>query len=190
MKSWLARTLRGRRLDRNPLRRRSDRAETLATIVLVAAFAIAAPFTVHATAAGAYSLAKQARSAALAARQEVTAVTLEAAPAHALTRTAAARWTAPDGRARTGQVQVNDTAAKGTAERIWVTWSGDVAAPPLSASESAQLADLTALGAGLGLAVFFLLACLAMRRAFDRRRLATWEAEWAAVEPWWNRQRW
>src|SRR5690348_18243309 len=45
---WLARLLRGRRLDRNPLRRGSDRAETVVLGVLLAAFLAAAPFAAHA----------------------------------------------------------------------------------------------------------------------------------------------
>ncbi|HTU76632.1 MAG TPA: hypothetical protein VMG38_24195 [Trebonia sp.] len=73
-KSWLARTFRGRRLDRNPLRRRSDRAESVVAIVSMAVFAIAAPFVVRAAAADAYLQAQQARATAVATRQEVSAV--------------------------------------------------------------------------------------------------------------------
>jgi hypothetical protein len=46
--SWLARLLRGRRLDRNPLRRGSDRAETVVLAALLAAFLAAAPFAAQA----------------------------------------------------------------------------------------------------------------------------------------------
>ena len=46
--SCLARLLRGRRLDRNPLRRGSDRAETIVIGALLAAFLAAAPFAAHA----------------------------------------------------------------------------------------------------------------------------------------------
>ena len=58
MTSRLVRTFRGRRLDRNPLRRPSDRAETVAGIVLVVAFAVAAPFTVRAAAGGMHAFAQ------------------------------------------------------------------------------------------------------------------------------------
>ena len=40
---WLARLMRGWRLDRNPLRRRSDRAETAVLGVLLAAFLAGRP---------------------------------------------------------------------------------------------------------------------------------------------------
>ena len=46
--SWLGRLLRGRRLDRNPLRRGSDRVETAIAGVLLAAFLAGAPFAAHA----------------------------------------------------------------------------------------------------------------------------------------------
>jgi hypothetical protein len=101
-----------------------------------------------------------------------------------------ARFTAPDGRRRTGQVQAVDGTPKGTAERIWVTWSGDVVPAPPPASKSSQLADLAAAGSGLGPAAFLLVAGKAIRGGLNRRRMATWDAEWAAVEPRWTRQRW
>ena len=43
--SWLARLLRGRRLDRNPLRRGSDRAETIMLGALLAGFLAAVLIT-------------------------------------------------------------------------------------------------------------------------------------------------
>ena len=46
--SWLARLLHGRRLDRNPLRRRSYRVETIMLGTLLAGFRAAAPFAAHA----------------------------------------------------------------------------------------------------------------------------------------------
>ena len=193
MTSWLARTFRGRRLDRNPLRRRGDRAETVAAIVLVVAFAVAAPFTVRAAADGMHAFAQHARATAIATRHEVTAVTVEKAPSWSGTGTQAwvnATWTAPDGRLRTGQVQVNDGTPKGYAERIWVTRSGDMAPHPLPVAEFPQLTELAAAGAGLGLAILFLVASAAIRNALDRRRMKAWDAGWVVAERRWNRQRW
>jgi len=191
MRSWLARTFRGRRLDRNPLRRRSDRAETAIGIALMVAFAIGAPFPLRATAIAAYSSAQHARAGAIATRQEVTAVTLQAAPTNGEGQSwTSAAWTAPNGQRRTGQVQVDDGTLKGSTERIWVTWSGDQAPPPLPAQEVSQLAVAAAAGVGLGLAVFLLIVARATRQVLNRRRMAAWDTEWTAVEPRWNRQRW
>ena len=55
--SWLARLLRGRRLDRNPLRRGTDRAETVVFGALLAGFLAAAPFAAHAAGAWAHASA-------------------------------------------------------------------------------------------------------------------------------------
>jgi len=45
--TWLGRMARGRRPDRNPLRRASDRIETAVLGLLAAAFLAAAPFAAH-----------------------------------------------------------------------------------------------------------------------------------------------
>jgi hypothetical protein len=191
MTSWLTRMLRGRRLDHNPLRRRSDRVETIVGVLLVVGFAVAAPFTVQAAAAGGYAFAQHERVTAMATRHEVTAVTQEMAISLTYGKSwVSARWTAPNGRPRTGQVEIAGGTPKGSSDRIWVTTSGDVAPPPLLASEVSQIADCAAVAAGLGLAVVCLIAQAAMRHALNRRRMAAWDAGWAAAEPRWNHQRW
>jgi hypothetical protein len=152
MKSCFARMFRGRRLDRNPLRRTGDRAETVIVIWLFAAFAafaVVAPFAVR----------------------------------------AAAGWTAPDGRRRTGVIEVPASAQRGTAERIWVTSDGVVTAPPIPAAEVAGLADRAAIGSILVLTCLLLIAARVIRHVFDRKRLAAWDAEWAITEPRWSGQR-
>jgi len=194
MSSWLARAFRGRRLDHNPLRRLSDRVETIAGVLLVVAFAAAAPFTVRAAAAGTYAFAQHARATAMATRHVVTAVTLQAAATSSAGALAGswvnARWTAPSGRQRTGQVEVANGTPEGSLEKIWVTGSGDMTPPPLPASELSEMAECAAAGAGLGLVTVFLIARTAARHALNRRRMAAWDAGWAAVEPRWSHQRW
>src|SRR5580658_2260947 len=171
MKSCFARMFRGRRLDRNPLRRPGDRAETVIVIWLFAAFAVVAPFAVRAAAGWTGTLAEHARVMALATRYEVTARTLEQAPPAGsimLTLTwADAGWTAPDGRRRTGVIEVPASAQRGTAERIWVTSDGEVTAPPIPAAEVAGLADRAAIGSILVLTCLLLLAARVIRHVFD-----------------------
>jgi hypothetical protein len=195
MKSWLVRISRGRRLDRNPLRRPSDRAETVIGVLLLVAFAVATPFAARAAAAGTRTLAEHSRVTALATRHEVTTVTLETAPPAVVTPYAlliqtwvSAEWTAPDGRQRTGQIRVLDSTQKGSPERIWVTGSGGAATPPLPMTEIARLAGDAAFGAIMVLIFVFLIAGSVTRRVINRRRMAAWDAEWAATEPRWNHQ--
>jgi hypothetical protein len=101
-----------------------------------------------------------------------------------------ARWTAPDGRARSGEIPVGIGVTVGQTVGVWVDAAGTLVDPP--PSRGVVLADqATAVAvavAVLGI-VLFGLAC-AGRWALDRRRLAAWEAEWADVGPRWTRRFW
>ena len=113
---WLGRLLRGRRLDRNPLRRRSDRTETVVLGALLAIFLAAAPFAAHAAGSWAYTLSARQAQAQRSAVHQVPATLLEPAPTwSAYTNGVApgvdARWRAPDGRMRTGELFVSAGAA-------------------------------------------------------------------------------
>jgi hypothetical protein len=188
--AWFARMFRGRRLDRNPLRRPSDRAETIIGIMLLVAFFAAAPFTARAAAAWTRALAEHARITALSTRYEVTAITLEEAPSASSTLMnqtwVGAQWTAPDRRQRTGPIQVPASTQKGSSERIWVAANGDVVAPPLPVAELAALADRAAFAAITVLICLFLIAGSVFRHVINRQHLAAWDAEWAVTEPRWN----
>jgi hypothetical protein len=76
--SWTARLLRGRRLDRNPLRRRSDRAETVVLGALLAAFLATAPFAAYAAGGWAHASAMRDAQAQRASLVQVTATLLRA----------------------------------------------------------------------------------------------------------------
>ncbi len=124
---WLARLLRGRRPDRNPLRRGSDRAETAILGVLLAAFLVGAPFAAHA--AGSWTYATAAREAQLqqATTYQVPATLLQTAlpwNAGAYGGEANARWKAPDGQARTGQIFVAGGGAAGSTVMVWTNQAG------------------------------------------------------------------
>ena len=191
--SWLARLLRGRRLDRNPLRRGSDRAETVVLGALLAAFLAAAPFTAHAAGSWAHASAVRDAQAQRASLHQVTATLLRAAPVlsgYGLASDVAveARWRAPDGRVRTGELLVTATVAAGHSTRIWVdrAW---LTGPPLSWDQvtgRVQLAVGVAVG---GLTVLLILAAWLVRGGIDRRRMAAWDADWMANGPRWSPRR-
>ena len=120
----LGRLLRGLQLDGNPLRRRSDRAETLFLGVLIAAFAACAPLAAHT--AGSWTHAASAHEAQVQQRvtYHVTATLLEAMPAWGANGAGPypeteARWTAPDGKVRTGLVAVPGGASTGSTVTVW-----------------------------------------------------------------------
>ena len=192
--SWLARLLRGRRLDRNPLRRGSDRAETVVLGALLAAFLAAAPFAAHAAGSWAHASAVRDAQAQRASLHQVTATLVRAAPVLSSYGSASdfaveARWRAPDGRVRTGELLVTATMAAGRSTRIWVDRTGRLTGPPLSRDRvtgRVQLAVGVAVG---GLAVLLIVAAWLVRGGIDRRRMAAWDADWLANGPRWSPRR-
>jgi hypothetical protein len=192
--SWLARLLRGRRLDRNPLRRGSDRAETFVIGGLLAAFLAAAPFAAHAAGAWGHDAAARQAQAQRASLAQVTATLLRASPVlsgYASTSGFAveARWRAPDGPVRTGELFVTADVAASHRTRIWVDQTGRLTSPPLSGDQMSGRAQLAAGVAVGGLAVVLAIAGWLVRRAFDRRRLSGWDAGWLANGPRWSPRR-
>ena len=181
--------------DRNPLRRRIDRVEAGMVAALILVFLITAPVLV-AVAGHGIRTAGIRQQRAEASWRLVPATLQHSAPAPrgetlgmADTVRKPARWTAPDGRARSGRIVVSPRAAAGSSVRVWVSRSGSLTGrPPL---RRAQLQDRIVLTGVLTAAVLGLvlgLAGLAGRFLFSRRRLANWDKAWRAVGPHWTRQ--
>jgi hypothetical protein len=194
--SWLARLVRGRRLDRNQLRRGSDRAETVVAGALIAGFLAAVPFAAHAAGSWAYSASRREAQTQRATLRQVPA-TLMQAPAPSASSPGsgtvplcvAARWRAPDGQERTGELVVPAGAAAGSTVPVWVDQAGRLAGPPLSRVQlvtRAQLARELAAGA---LAIALVMPAWLSRRMLDRRRIAAWDADWLATGPRWTPRR-
>ena len=193
---WLGRVLRLRRLDGNPLRRGSDRAETVVLGVLLAIFLAGAPFAAHAAGSWAYASSMREAQAQRASLHHVPATLLAAAPTWNVSENSGgaapevdARWRAPDGRVRTGEMFVLVGAAAGSTVLVWTDQAGQLADPPLGPSQlagRAQLADAAAVGS---LATALIVAGWLARRSLDRRRLAAWDADWLANGPHWSPRR-
>ena len=191
--SRLGRFVRGRRPDRNPLRRASDRAETAILAVLAITFLAAAPFTAQASAAWAHASARQAQLSEQASRHQVPAVVLKTDSSvqssggyAALLTQARARWTAPDGRVVTGEIPVSLGTTAGTTVRVWTTSDGQLADPPV---QDSQVTGTTGFAGALGviaLGVLLGITGMVARRALDKRRMAGWDAEWRATGPRWT----
>lgn len=185
---WLRRLFRGRCLDRNPLRRTSDRAETLILAGVMTAFLAGAPVAAFAGGSFTHDVAQQLRQSQLATRSQVTAVTTQAVPSGQSRNTGfsspttEARWVAPDGKVVYGEVPATFGAPAGTTVQVWTTASGKLADPPL---REAQVADLRTLGqvvSVIALAVVLTLAWTLARQELDRRRYAAWDADWQATD--------
>jgi hypothetical protein len=193
---WLARLLRGRRLDRNPLRRRSDRAETVVLGALLAAFLAVAPFAAHAAGSRAYAVSAREAQAQRATLRQIPATLLQT-PSTVISYPGAgviplavdARWRAPDGRMKTGMLFVPLGATAGSTVLVWVDHAGRLAHPPLGHPQliaRAQLARELAAGA---VALVLIVIGWRVRRSLDRRRMAAWDADWLATGPRWSPRR-
>jgi hypothetical protein len=186
----LGRWWRGWRPDRNPLRRRSDRAETLILGVLVAASLAGAPLAAHAAASWTYATSAREAHAQQAALHQVPATLLEPAqPLGVYNAEASARWRAPDGHMVTGQAPVPIDAAAGTTVMVWTNQAGQLTASPLNASQVASRAELSEVLAVAGLAVMLIVVGRLVHWALNRRRLAAWDADWLANGPHWSQRR-
>jgi hypothetical protein len=191
----LARLIRGRRLDRNPLRRGSDRAESVVLGALLTAFLVIAPFAAHAAGGWVHASAQKAKTQRVTLRQ--VPATLLQTPSYGASYSGtgydslgvAARWRAPDGQLRTGILLPPYDATAGSTILVWVDRAGRLAAPP---PEHAQLVTRAHVDEGLAvgtLGIALIAACWLARRALDRHRMAAWDADWLATGPRWRSQR-
>jgi hypothetical protein len=188
----LCRLARGRRPDRNPLRRASDLIETAMLAVLVVAFLVAAPFAAQLSGASMRATAHQTQLAQQAAWQEVTAVVLKPASGSqaggwgVADAPVLARWTAPDGTVITGQVPEPPGTVAGAKVPVWVTRAGQLTNPPLLDSQVSDLVLVTQLLSVVGLAIALTVTGLLGHWALDKRRMAAWDADWRATGPRWT----
>src|SRR5262249_48427224 len=182
-------------LDGNPLRRRTDKIAACAAALLLAAFVIGAPL-LSVAAAGWAARSWTAYQQAVRSWRQMPALVLQAAPAPTAaagvlgSSLVLARWAAPDGRGRTGRIPVRAPMAAGRGGRAgWgVARRGSPPGPRLN-NRQARATEVTgAAAASATLGIMLLCLAWAGRRVLDRRRLAAWEAAWAAVGPQWTRR--
>lgn len=188
----LARLIRGLRLDRNPLRRGSDRAGTVIGAALLAAVAAATPFAAHAAAGWMHASSLRDLQAQRTSFRHVRAVLLDKPVTVQAWDTAFAqadcRWTAPDGHVVTELVVVPAGATAGSTVLVWTNHSGQLVTP----LQPAQIQSRDRMAAGAAVTVVLVtagLAGLAVRRGLNRRRMAAWEADWLATGPRWTSRR-
>jgi hypothetical protein len=189
----------GRRLgrwlgvDRNPLRRRTDKIATWLMAQFLVAVLIGAPlFGIAAfTWAGRAGAAEQRAERSW---REVPAVLLRSVQAPDSFAGVfgyswvPARWTAPNGQVRRGDIPVEVGLAAGRKVLLWVDAAGRPTDPPLT--HRAVMARAATAAAVATAVLLIALSCLALivRWLLDRRRLADWELAWAIVGPQWTKR--
>jgi hypothetical protein len=193
---WVWRQVRGLRPDRNPLRRRIDRAETYLLGGLVVASAVAVPFAAHAASHAAYESGLRAQQEQRATRHRVEAVLTETARGDdgGYTLSAAvpvtATWTSVTGAHRSGLILARSGRPKGTEVTVWTDPAGDLTSPPLATAQVISQRDAATIGAIAGVVVMAVGAGGVLHFVFYRRRLAAWDADWQVTARTWNRQSW
>jgi hypothetical protein len=184
-------------LGSGPLKRRSDRLQMMARLVVVLAFLAAPPLAVLAATKTATHLEELATTQA-AERQRTTALTVEDAPTStsvgspdsvARARVATpARWTTPSGADRTGNVLVPAGTPAGTAVPVWVDRQGALTWAPLDPHGIQGTATAMALLPLLGVPIAAWACYAVLCAGLDARRDRRWTDGWAAVEPRWKAQ--
>jgi hypothetical protein len=196
LKRWVAALARRMGVDANPLRRGCDRAEAWLRVGLVLAFLIASPLAAFGLGHVTNDTSLRAARAEKANEHYVPAVLLHRVshnsedPLYSTAQLAwaRARWTAPDGRQRVGEVPAAVGSPAGREVHIWVDNTGKLVYPPIGQGQIAsRVIAVVALTPAI-LAIVLLGMGWLIRRLLDRRRLGGWAAEWSAVEPLWTKR--
>lgn len=184
MRSW-----RRLRTGRNPLARVSDRLEAALLITVCSGLALAIPlgavvgqwsFSRQVVASARTSLSGHYTTATVLHDTPQPVVLSEGVGAVISTTSAPVRWTAADGTEHTGQAGVPSGSRAGTPVALWISATGDPAAPPTSTADAATKGAIAGLFTWLGTSGLLLLAGVVARLILDRRRLAGWDRAWAA----------
>jgi hypothetical protein len=178
--------------DGGPLRRVVDRTESVAMAALVVAFVVAGPLLAVFVGRAADAAALRVQRAQQASETQVRAVLLQSA-AQAVdgyldAAFPRARWTAPDGRSRTGTVGTGLDARAGQPVWIWVNRAGAQEPGPLSGADVRDQVMFSILVAVTALSVLLGAGAVAVRVLADRRRMTGWQRDWEASGPLWSRQ--
>jgi hypothetical protein len=182
-------------LERSPLCRPYDRLEARLCLLLAVVFLLAVPLAAWGAGAVVYRASAHAEQSQRSNRVLVDAQLLAAAHPVGIGFAAVpqvpvlARWTAADGTPRTGAILVGVTAPAGAVVPIWTDRAGNVAQPPRDRDQTAMRTSVAVVVAGFGLAALLGGVRMAVRRVFDRRRMAAWDAEWSRVAPRWMEHR-
>jgi hypothetical protein len=174
--------------DRNPLRRRWDRAEAVILAGLLAAFVIGGTLAALIAGRWADESALHTRHAELATLRQVPAVLLTTSQVAGFDATAKAWWRAPDGVRHTGQVSAPAGSPAGSKITVWVDAAGRLAGPPLQSSQVGSQGALAVVIVVMTMGMGLWAAGLVAHGIADRRRMAAWDDEWRATGPKWSRR--
>jgi hypothetical protein len=169
-------------LDRNELRRTSDRIESWCALALIIAFV---PLAVLSAACAVHWVHEAVNKQRDNPVTQVTAVLVHAVPAGnpvagSVLFYARARWTVA-GSVHVGDVPAIPGSPAGTAVRIWVDAAGKIQQAPITSAQVTAQVVAVLVAAPLGAALILWLVWFAVRCVLDRHRLVGWDREWSSL---------
>jgi hypothetical protein len=193
----LARLARWLGIDRNPLRRGTDRLEAALRLVVILLAVAAVPAVAVVVGRWADHDALHRAQAERAVNHQVTAILLADAPATGIpdpytsvqTAWVPARYQPPGQPPRTSEVLAVIGAHKGSTVQTWIDSSGAVTGPPINHRILVGDVWIAVVATCLVPWLLLLAASVIVRRMLDRWRLRAWEAEWRASGPLWSGRR-
>lgn len=180
---------------RNPLRRRIDDIESAVLTGLVIFFFVAAPVLCVITGGLADSAAAAQRRAerywhpVTATLQQSAASGLIGLDGEWGASWVSASWRNPDGGTGGGLIAVGLNARAGQHLTVWLTGSGQLTRPRLSAADVRDRVASAVLATAAGVALALAIVAGVVRLIVGRRRLTYWARAWAAVAPRWSAER-
>jgi hypothetical protein len=193
----LARLARWLGIDRNPLRRGTDRLEAALRLVVILLAVAAVPAVAVVGGGGGDHDAPPPAPGERAVNHQVTAILLADAPATGIpdpytsvqTAWVPARYQPPGQPPRTSEVLAVIGAHKGSTVQTWIDSSGAVTGPPINHRILVGDVWIAVVATCLVPWLLLLAASVIVRRMLDRWRLRAWEAEWRASGPLWSGRR-
>ncbi|MFI9508551.1 DUF3592 domain-containing protein [Nocardia sp. NPDC052566] len=183
----LRRTCRRVGLDRNPMRRREDRVQTVVAATLTVLFLVIVPVLAIVFGGWIYrteAVAVQARTAQLS-RVEATVTEVGKTPLYAPVTPAKVTWRDAGDVIHNGEYPSTTMVRPGETVTIWLDRSGAIVPAP-SDTKAASKAVLLTSGVLLGVLVVFAAAYYGLRGGLDRRRLRQWESDWVIADLSWG----
>ncbi|AQS71090.1 DUF3592 domain-containing protein [Streptomyces pactum] len=189
--------VRGWRVRRNPLRRRSDVVEAWTVLVVAILLVVGAPLLGAATGWWSHQQARAVAAEQRAERHRVSAEVVGRTPdtlpsvqtggQHSYRATV--HWSTPDGTDRSTSARVPAGTRHGDRVDVWLDSRGRSVPPPTDPSAIWQHSVTIGVCTTLGTALTVLLAHCAVRKVALRRRMAEWDRDWALTEPQWTHRR-
>jgi len=181
--------------DRNPVRRRVDRVQTILTSVFLLLLLLVTPAVAALAGAHAYTSGINAEKREQGSFRQVTATVLKVTEVsgdgagHFLHERALLQWKDPSGKLRTGPATLVIPAREREQLTRWIDGDGELSGRPHTHEQTLTRTVCDSLGLAAILVIAALETYRMCRRRLDRKRDEFWDREWLHTAPKWTGQR-